>query len=199
MRLRRHPALLSLVALLVACSGGHRPLGTIEPVPGSRTREGGTIVPIDTTRPREIRRLDAQGREIAPVDSTVAREIRPLDASGNPPREIRRLGDTTRSGVRGLREVEPTDTLIVPLDSTTWQGANYEGEITLEFLVGGILRYTTGNGTFSNGTWQQDGNAVTFEMNSHFADWTGRIRGTRMSGTGQNRAGRRWDWQATRQ
>jgi hypothetical protein len=174
MRRRWHPALLTLVLSVAACSGGHRPLGTIEPVPGSRERE--------------IRRLDAQGREIRPLGDTSAA-----------PREIRRLGDTTATAVRGLREIAPLDTVVVPLDSTTWRGENLEGEITLSFLVGGILRYTTSNGTYSNGTWQQAGNAVTFEMNSRFAEYSGRIRGTRMSGTGQNRAGRSWDWQATRQ
>lgn len=158
MRLGRRPVPLCLLLLLTACGGNRRPLGTIEPVPGSRTREGGEIVPLDSARAREIRPLGTTEHEIAPIEGEV-----------------------------------------VPVDATRWQGTNYEGELTLEFLIGGILRYTAPSGTWTNGTWHQAGNTITFEMNSHFADYTGRIRGPRMSGTAHDRHGRTWDWQATRQ
>lgn len=178
MRPRWRPAPLLLMALLTACGGNRPPLATIERVPGSTTHE--------------IKPLDSHGREIVPLDSTPGREVRPLEQDE---RTIRPLGSSPAAG----REIAPLDTLVVPVDGTTWHGSNYEGALTLEFLIGGILRYTTPNGTWSNGTWHQQGNSVAFEMNSHYADYSGRIRGTRMSGAGHNRAGRTWDWQATRQ
>ena len=181
MRLRRRPAPQLFLVLLAACGGTQRPLGTIEPVPGSRTREGREIVPLDSVVSRQIKPLNGIGREIVPLDSG---------------RTIRRLGDTT---VIIGREIAPVETEVVPVDGTLWRGSNYEGELILEFLIGGILRYTAPSGTWSNGTWHQDGNGITFEMNSHWSDYSGRIRGTRMTGTGYNRAGRTWDWQATRQ
>ena len=174
----RRPAFLVAFLLLTAC-GGHPPLRQITPVEGSRTREGGEIRPIDSTRSPEIRPLHPGDRTIQRVDS--GRSIRPL------------------AGAAPAREITPLAGDVVPLDSTTWVGANHEGAITLEFLIGGILRYTTANGTWTNGTWSQQGNTVTFEMNSHYADYTGQIRGTHMSGTGHNTRGARWEWRADRQ
>ena len=192
--------LLPALFLAVACAG-HRPLPTLEPVPGSRTREAGEIVPLDST----ARRTGAT--TAAPVA-----EIRPLgDSTPAPEREIRRLGDANapttermilplgRGTPPGMREVAPVEETFVVLDSTRWVGANTQGAITFEFLIGGILRYTTSNGVFTNGTWQQAGSTVTFELNSRYAEYTGQIRGTRMSGTWQNRAGVRATWEATRQ
>ena len=200
MRLGRRPAPLLVTLILAACGGNHRPLGTITPVAESGTHEIkplGThrheIVPLDSTRPHEIQRLDAAGHEIVPIDS--AHTIRPLRGASRPVHEIRPLHDSTGT----LREIVPLDTVVVPVDGTKWQGENFEGALTLEFLVGGILRYTNFNGTFINGTWHQEGNVIAFEMNSHYADYTGRLRGTRMTGTGHNRTGRTWDWSAARQ
>jgi hypothetical protein len=182
-RLRR-PAPLLLTLFLAACGGNHRTLGIITPVPAEGSHEikpldhpRHEIVPLDSTRPHEIQRLDASGHEITPVDST--RTIRPLTGA--------------------VREIVPLDTLVTPLDGTAWRGENYEGALQLEFLVGGILRYTSFNGTFSNGTWHQEANLVTFEMNSHYADYTGHIRGSQMSGAAHNSTGRTWDWAATRE
>ena len=172
------PARYLPLALLVACGG--QPLRQITPVEGSRTREGGTILPIDSTHPREIRPLAPGTASGASADSS--RVIRPLHGA-------------PAAG----REIAPLDTVVVPLDGTTWSGSNHEGSITFEFLIGGILRYTTPNGTWTNGTWRQQGNSVTFAMNDGYAEYTGRISGTRMSGTGQNRTGARWEWRADRQ
>ena len=173
----RRPLLLVSLTLLAAC-GGHPPLQQITPVEGSRTREGG-----------EIRRLDSSGHEIRP--------LRPGE------RTIERVdsGHTIRplAGAAPAREIVPLNGDVVPVDVTTWVGSNHEGAITFEFLIGGILRYSTPNGTWTNGTWSQQGNTITFEMNSHYADYTGQIRGTHMSGTGHNTRGARWEWRAERQ
>ena len=186
---RRPAIILAPVILLAACAGGHPPLATIERIPGSGSRDGGTIVPVDSTR--TIHRA-------AGTTSGTNGEIRPIrDSAGTTGTVLpRREGAPSTAG-----EIVPLhDTsAVVPLDGTRWQGTAIDGPVTLEFLVGGFLRYTTANGTFANGSWHQDGNAVTFEMNSHYADYTGHIHGTRMSGRGENRAGRTFDWEATRQ
>lgn len=174
----RSASLPVLLLLLAACGGGQH-LQPITPIEGSRTREGGTIQPLDSTRTREIRPLHPGERTIAPLDS--ARSIRPLE------------------GAAPAREIVPLNGEVIPLDGTIWVGSNHEGAITFEFLVGGILRYSTAHGTWTNGTWLQEGNTVTMEMNDHYADYSGQIRGTRLSGTGHNRAGARWDWRADRQ
>jgi hypothetical protein len=153
----------------------------------------GTITPVPEERAHEIKPLDASGHEIVPLDS--AHTIRRLAGAARPVHEIRPLHDSTGA----VREIVPLDSTVVPLDGSTWQAENYEGSLRLEFLVGGILRYTSANGTWTNGTWHQEGNAVTFEMNSHYADYAGHLRGTRMSGTAHNTTGRTWEWAATRE
>ena len=163
-----------LAALLVAgCAGAHPPLGTIQRIPGS-TQEGHEIVPRDSAH--VIRPIEGS---TAPTAGVIA----PLAGHAAPP----------------AHEIVPLDTSVVPLDSTVWAGTSVDGPITLAFLIGGILRYTTPNGTYANGTWSQVANTVTFEMNGHFADYTGRIHRGRMSGTAHNRQGRDWEWAATRQ
>src|SRR5690349_5461747 len=154
----RRPRLLLSLTLLTAC-GGHPPLQQITPVEGSRTREGGEIRRIDSTHGNEIRPLHPGTRTIERVDS--GRVIRPLSG-----------GAVTRESTP-TREITPLSNDVVPVDGTTWIGSNHEGAITFEFLIGGILRYTTANGTWSNGTWSQQGNTITFEMNAHYADYTG--------------------------
>jgi hypothetical protein len=201
MRLDRRSPLLLVALFLAACGGNHRPLGTIEPVPGSRTHEikplaaspQHEIVPLDSTRPHEVQRLDASGHEIVPTDP--AHTIRPLAGAALRVNEVPPLHDSAGAA----REIVPLDSAVVPLDGTVWQGQNYEGTLQLEFLAGGTLRYTTANGSWTNGTWHQEGHAITFEMNAHYADYTGQVRGSRMSGAAHNATGRRWDWSATRE
>lgn len=198
---------LALGASLAACGGNSPPLATIEPVAGSRTHEGGEIVPLDSSR--AIRRT-AEGnpvREIVPLPrgsaSTTAEpaagEIRRLgEREAAPTREIRRLGDTTGTGAHTIPPLNaptgPADTLA----GTTWDGEGLDGSITFEFLAGGALRYTTEDQTFENGTWEQTGNVVSLQMNDRFAEWSGRIGAARMAGSAHNRAGREWNWQADR-
>ena len=173
---RRFRALI-LPLLLSGCAAQRPPLATIERIPGSTTHEGAASADSSHT----IHRLQGSG-------SATGGTIRPLHDSGA-------AASATAGEIVPLRDTAN----VVPLDGTTWNSSNYEGSLTLEFLVGGILRYTTPAGTWTNGTWEQHANTVTFEMNSHFADYSGHIRGGRMSGTARNRTGRTWDWEATRQ
>ena len=203
----------ALPILLVACGGGGRPLATIEPIPGSRTHEGREIVPLDSTR--TIRRT-AEGnpaREIVPLARSgeqVSGEIRPLGggASGSTreivPLDTRPVTPSTSDGTREIRPLSgatavaqvdgPADSLV----GTIWEGRGLEGTITLEFLAGGVLRYTTTDESYTNGSWRQRADSVSFEMNAGYAEWSGRLGGTRMAGSAHNRAGRQWQWQAER-
>lgn len=186
---RRSPALLAAV-LLAGCAGAHPPLATITRIPGSTTREGNVIEPLDSAH--TIHRVSGQHSETSGTAGT----IRPLhDSAVSPP--------ATAGVIRPLEGrhegASPADSTVVPLDGTRWSGTTVDGPITFEFLVGGILRYTTETGTYTNGTWQQLGNTLQFEMNGHYADYTGRIRGGRMSGSAHNTPGRSWEWEATRQ
>ena len=110
-------------------------------------------------------------------------------------------GGQARPDTTPLREIRPITVPHGPADTllgTTWNGEGLDGEITFEFLGDGILRYTTADSSYTNGTWQQSGNTISFEMNARFAEWTGRIEAARMAGAAHNSAGRRWNWQATR-
>lgn len=173
----RRSATLLVTLFLGGCAGGHPPLATIQRIPGS-TQEGGAAASHDTLRP--IRRIDGTA---APTAGT----IRPLHDSAD--------AAPTAGEIIPLRDTSAVE----PVEGTSWTGSNVDGALTLEFLAGGSLRYTTPNGTYTNGTWQQHAHTITFEMNSHFADYSGRIHGTRMNGQAHNTQGRSWAWEAARQ
>lgn len=188
---RRSLALLA-AALLAGCAAAHPPLATITRIPGSTTREGNVVGPGDSAH--TIHRVSGA--------TSTAGTIRPLHDSGSTAPAPATTGVIRPlEGRRGAiaHDGSPVDTSVSPLDGTRWSGTTVDGAITFEFLVGGILRYTTETGTYTNGTWQQLGNTLQFEMNGHYADYTGRIRGGRMSGTARNTPGRTWEWEATRQ
>lgn len=186
---RRSLALLT-AALLAGCAGAHPPLATITRIPGSTTREGNTIEPLDSAH--TIHRVNGTAPGTAGV-------IRPLHDSGSAtPSTAGTIRPLSGHQSASLREVAPLDTVVVPVDGSRWAGSTLDGPITFEFLVGGVLRYTTENGTYANGTWQQLGNTIQFEMNGHYADYSGRIHAGRMSGNAHNTEGRAWDWEATR-
>ena len=184
------PVICLAPLFLAACGGGLPPLKTIEPIPGSRIHEGGTIVPLDSAH-----RRSAEGNVVGEIVPIRGWHSAPAPTGGH---EMRRLGDSTAHGSRTIVPITiphgPADTLL----GTTWNGEGLDGAITFDFLADGILRYTTADSSYTNGTWQQSGNTISFEMNARFAEWTGRIEAARMAGAAHNSAGRRWNWQATR-
>ena len=66
------------------------------------------------------------------------------------------------------------------------------------FERGGVLGYESRSGTFRNGTWKQKGNVVYLEMNNHYADYRGEIRGDRIIGDASNVKGMKWKWDVKR-
>jgi hypothetical protein len=83
------------------------------------------------------------------------------------------------------------------LAGTVWAGADSDGDAyTFEFRAGGLLHYVSPTGTYDNGTWAQEGDRVTMEMNHHYSDYEGLIRGRRIEGKARNTAGAAWTWSA---
>ena len=88
---------------------------------------------------------------------------------------------------------------------STWEGfdGSPQRRFEMSFMNDGKLRYKYMNGanwspTFENGTWKQNGTEIYIEMNSRFAEYKGRIVGSKMSGTGWNMAGLKWTWSYSR-
>ena len=99
--------------------------------------------------------------------------------------------------LEGTTSAPPVD---VPLEGTTWSGADSDGHrYKFEFRPKGVLRYTSRTGTFDNGRWTQTGAHVAIDMNNHYADYAGDIVGDQMTGKAKNKPGREWTWSVTRQ
>jgi len=84
------------------------------------------------------------------------------------------------------------------VEGTMWKGADGEGVTTFYFERGGVLAYTTHSGTWRNGTWRQDGEAIYLEMNKKYAEYHGVLRGDRMAGSAENVKGLRWQFDVNR-
>jgi outer membrane biogenesis lipoprotein LolB len=83
---------------------------------------------------------------------------------------------------------------------TTWAGPDTMGRhYEYEFLPDGTLHYTYENGSFTDGTWKQDGDAIYMSMNNKYSERQGRISGTHMAGKAWNVVGKTWTWEADRQ
>ena len=86
-----------------------------------------------------------------------------------------------------------------PLAGTTWSGTDSDGaHYVFTFEPDGTLAYTSPTGSYRNGTWKQSGAAVSFEMNNHYSDYHGEIRGNTIAGRAGNVAGREWTWKVTK-
>jgi uncharacterized protein (TIGR02996 family) len=85
------------------------------------------------------------------------------------------------------------------LEGTCWSGPEDDGTYLIwRFLDGGVLNYTEDGDDYQNGTWLQVGPFVAMEMNRHFADYEGFIKGDWARGTAKNIRGREWRWKAKR-
>lgn len=80
---------------------------------------------------------------------------------------------------------------------TTWAGTDSDGDYyEYTFQVDGVLRYKSPSGTFTHGTWKQDGDAIYMETNEKYSEYQGRISGMHMEGNAWNTKGRKWTWAA---
>jgi len=88
----------------------------------------------------------------------------------------------------------PTTTLA----GTTWSGYDSTGEsITYTFEPDGALAHATSKGSWRDGTWKQQGDVVTFEINNSFATYRGQIRGDSIDGTASNKNHFSWTWKVS--
>lgn len=80
------------------------------------------------------------------------------------------------------------------LAGTVWTGPSADGgTMHCEFKSGGRMSISA-----APATWQQEGSAVTMEIDNGYATYTGTIDGSTMSGTASNAAGNKWEWSITR-
>ena len=84
------------------------------------------------------------------------------------------------------------------VEGTMWEGNTDRGVFIVRFERGGMLCYTSPSGTFRNGTWTQNGNVILLEMNGHYADYRGEMRGDRILGEASNKPGMKWNWNVKR-
>jgi hypothetical protein len=91
----------------------------------------------------------------------------------------------------------PANSSVPSLAGTSWNATETDGDIDIfYYLPDGTLSYSYQAGSFTNGTWRQDGDAVYMQMNNKYVEYHGRITGTHMEGTAHNVTGKDWTWKA---
>jgi len=81
------------------------------------------------------------------------------------------------------------------LAGTVWEGKSADGKsYFFRFLAGGALRYTDPAGTFTNGSWTQNGQEVYLEMNNRYVEYRGTRRGDQIEGVASNKAKAKWNF-----
>lgn len=91
-----------------------------------------------------------------------------------------------------------SSTNVQNLEGTIWSGVDSGGKsFVYEFLPNGVLKFTVETGTFTDGSWKQDGKLVYFEINNKYAEGEGVISDNLMTGNGWNQAGYKWTWTAS--
>jgi hypothetical protein len=86
---------------------------------------------------------------------------------------------------------------VASLAGTSWTVVETDGDNDIfNFLADGTLYYSYQNGSYTNGTWKQDGASIYIEMNNKFVEYQGRISGTHIEGTASNVKDKHWTWTA---
>jgi hypothetical protein len=106
--------------------------------------------------------------------------------------------------VADLRNTSPQSAngVVASLAGTSWTVVETDTEGSRDifnFLADGTLSYSYQNGSYTNGTWKQDGDSIYIEMNHKFVEYQGRITGTHIEGTASNVKGNHWTWTADNQ
>ena len=100
------------------------------------------------------------------------------------------------------RQVGPGAMVPIPVSAasvagTTWAGTDSDGDYyEYSFRPDGALHYKSPTGSFTNGTWKQDGDSIYMEMNQKYSEHRGRISGTSMRGKAWNVVKHKWTWKA---
>ena len=91
----------------------------------------------------------------------------------------------------------PSNSSIASIAGTIWSGADsLDRHYDYEFLTNGTLHYTYENGSFTDGTWWQEGNSIYMSMNNKYSERLGRITGAHMEGNAWNVTSKTWTWGA---
>jgi osmotically-inducible protein OsmY len=101
--------------------------------------------------------------------------------------------------VADLRNTPPTsaNVSVASLAGTSWTVVETDGDRDIfNFLADGTLSYSYQNGSYTNGTWKQDGDSIYIQMNNKYVEYQGRITGTHIEGTASNVKGNHWTWTA---
>lgn len=94
---------------------------------------------------------------------------------------------------------------VASMSGTVWRGrvswSNGESmDMTLTFQPDGVLVFAYNGGSWPNGRWVQNDRVMTFELNGHYAVYSGVLSADGMSVTGRsyNRVGATGDFRFTR-
>jgi hypothetical protein len=89
---------------------------------------------------------------------------------------------------------------VASLAGSSWTVVETDGDNDIfNFLADGTLSYSYQNGSYTNGTWKQYGDAIYIQMNNKFVEYQGRITGTHIEGKAWNTKGHNWTWTADKQ
>jgi len=86
---------------------------------------------------------------------------------------------------------------VASIAGTSWNATETNGDKDIfNFMPDGTLNYSYQNGTYSNGTWIQDGDLIYIEINHKYVQYEGRISGTHIKGVASNVKEKHWAWEA---
>jgi len=144
---------------------------------GTADMSGKLLVPEETPGPHDLRITAPRKQEYRHNITVVAGEQTAVEAL--------------------LADQAPAASGVINLAGTYWdstevQGGHYE----YHFREDGVLDYKTPSGSYTNGTWKQDGNSIYMETNHKYSERQGTITGNHIEGKGWNVKGLRWTWRA---
>lgn len=88
---------------------------------------------------------------------------------------------------------------IPTIAETSWTVSASNGDrYEFHFVANGTLRYSYQNGTYTNGSWNQDTDSIYIQMDSKNVEWNGRVSGKNMGGNGWNARKEKWTWNAVK-
>jgi hypothetical protein len=78
------------------------------------------------------------------------------------------------------------------VEGTEWVAKDGDAVITFRFEKGGVLAYTAGDKTMKDGTWKQDGAALTFETGGKARTCKATVTGETFEGESTKPDGTKW-------
>jgi hypothetical protein len=103
-------------------------------------------------------------------------------------------GGTAVSGppLQGGPYTPPAPGQVASIEGQGYTGTDGSDRINFYFRKAGVLHYRDPQGWWEDGKWQQNGATVTFTLSAGFANYTGQIVGTTISGTAVSQSKKTW-------